>query len=332
MADLICWLRREPDDARVRALEEAVTLVMVPMLNPDGAQRFDRLNAQGIDLNRDARMWASPEMRALRDLFHETRPDWCLNLHNQNVRKRVGQSDRLTTIALLAEPVSPDGADTDVTLRAKRLGGLVARAARGIVGEHVARYPSEYSLTSMGEYTQRAGSSTLLIEGGFWPHDPEKQFLRGVAFATLVAALESMATGSWREVPLEAYEALEENDEEVFDLLVRGGMVVVGGLKPYRADLGVNFDSPLELQGGRIEDLGDLADASCRVEIDADGLFIHPGPDAISRDDGQAPRLIPGCAATFALREGPEPTSPLRYCVKQGVVSPVQRPSWARVR
>ena len=34
---------------------------MVPMLNPDGAERFQRRNAQGIDINRDALLLQSPE-------------------------------------------------------------------------------------------------------------------------------------------------------------------------------------------------------------------------------------------------------------------------------
>ncbi|MGE5125076.1 MAG: M14 family zinc carboxypeptidase, partial [Betaproteobacteria bacterium] len=33
---------------------ERLTLLIVPMLNPDGAERYQRRNAQGIDVNRDA--------------------------------------------------------------------------------------------------------------------------------------------------------------------------------------------------------------------------------------------------------------------------------------
>ena len=37
-----------------RAILEGLTLLMVPMLNPDGAERYARRNAQAIDINRDA--------------------------------------------------------------------------------------------------------------------------------------------------------------------------------------------------------------------------------------------------------------------------------------
>ena len=42
----------------------SLTLYVVPMLNPDGAERFQRRNAQGIDINRDALSLQTPEGQA----------------------------------------------------------------------------------------------------------------------------------------------------------------------------------------------------------------------------------------------------------------------------
>ena len=42
------------DDEPVKRILSALTLYVVPMLNPDGAERYQRRNAQNIDLNRDA--------------------------------------------------------------------------------------------------------------------------------------------------------------------------------------------------------------------------------------------------------------------------------------
>ena len=111
LADLFSYFAREPDDERVRLIAEGLTVVAVPMLNPDGAERFVRTNAQGMDINRDARAWATPELRALRDLHEQLRPDFVLNLHDQDVHKRVGKSDRMTALALLATPGNPEMED-----------------------------------------------------------------------------------------------------------------------------------------------------------------------------------------------------------------------------
>ena len=52
--DLFEYLyRHRAEDPAARILD-ALTLHAVPMLNPDGAEKFTRRNAQGIDVNRDA--------------------------------------------------------------------------------------------------------------------------------------------------------------------------------------------------------------------------------------------------------------------------------------
>jgi predicted deacylase len=53
------------------------TVHAIPMLNPDGAERARRVNAAGIDINRDALALVSPEARILREAQRQLRPD-CL--------------------------------------------------------------------------------------------------------------------------------------------------------------------------------------------------------------------------------------------------------------
>ena len=61
------------------------------MLNPDGAQRYTRRNAQGIDINRDALHLQTPEGRAPEGAAR-SRSSRCLgfNLHNQNGQTSAG--------------------------------------------------------------------------------------------------------------------------------------------------------------------------------------------------------------------------------------------------
>lgn len=60
LADLFGFLGDHPDHPLVRQLRANTTLHVFPIVNPDGAARFQRRNVQGIDLNRDARMLATP--------------------------------------------------------------------------------------------------------------------------------------------------------------------------------------------------------------------------------------------------------------------------------
>lgn len=322
LADLLCWVAREADDPRVARLRERVTLWAVPMLNPDGAQRFRRPNAQGIDINRDAFAWTSPELRALRGLYQRVAPGWAFNLHDQDVRTRVSQTEKLAAYALLACPSSEAGDDNDARVRAKRVAGAIRRAVEPLVRDRLTRYPDAFDGSTIGEWMQRSGAATVLLEAGFWPRDPERQYLRGVGFASLVAALEAIGDGTWREVALDAYEALPENGEDAVDLVVRGATIVVPGLEPYRADLGVKFQVPLDLEDGRVEEVGDLQEHAAREVLQADGLFLHPDPEALERVGGNPPTLAAGCPATFVLRRGPEASSPAVYRVERGIITP----------
>jgi hypothetical protein len=98
-------------------------------------------------------------------LYERFRPDFAFNLHDQNVRARVGSTDRLAAMALLACPFNEAGED-DVRLRRKRLGAVIRRAVQPLVGGHVTRYSDEYEPRGMGEYMQHAGTSMVLVEMG----------------------------------------------------------------------------------------------------------------------------------------------------------------------
>lgn len=58
-----------------------VTVYIVPMANPDGAEHFLRHNAHDVDLNRDWLKQSQPETRALAKAIHEIRPDFMTDQH-----------------------------------------------------------------------------------------------------------------------------------------------------------------------------------------------------------------------------------------------------------
>src|SRR5690606_38992762 len=62
-------------------LKNELTLLFIPMLNPDGAQSFKRRNAMEVDLNRDALRQTNPEARILKSVRDEYEPLFGFNLH-----------------------------------------------------------------------------------------------------------------------------------------------------------------------------------------------------------------------------------------------------------
>ncbi|MFT6735369.1 MAG: murein tripeptide amidase MpaA [Polaribacter sp.] len=68
------------------------------MLNPDGAELEPRVNAPGIDINRDAKALQSPEGRLLLSLAEQINPQFGFNLHSQNRYYAVGKTDKSAVI------------------------------------------------------------------------------------------------------------------------------------------------------------------------------------------------------------------------------------------
>jgi len=72
LLDVARYLATKTGDPVIRTIRDELTILMVPMLNPDGAERYQRRNAQEIAVNRDAlspgwrdRLGARPLLPAL---------------------------------------------------------------------------------------------------------------------------------------------------------------------------------------------------------------------------------------------------------------------------
>ena len=303
LADIFSFLARYPAHPLARSLPRRLRLHFVPMLNPDGAARFQRHNAAGIDVNRDARRLATPEGRALKAVRDRVRPDFGFNLHDQSIRFRVGDSDRMAAIALLAPAFNAGRAINERRATAMRVCGVVRQAIEPLVGGHVARYEDTFNPRAFGDLMGVWGASTILIESGGWPGDPEKQYLRKVNFVGILSALASIADGSHAEVDLALYDGLPPNGRLVSDLLLSGGTVIAPGLAPIVADVLIEYRDPLARSGATIVEVGDLAEREARETFAADGLFLiagkgHQGP-------GGRVRLRPGTPVDLVIARDP---------------------------
>lgn len=314
LVDLLAFLRDHPDDPRVERIETALALTVVPVLNPDGAARFRRQNAVGIDINRDARALATPEARILKQVRDEIDAVWGFNLHDQNVRTRLGSSGRDVLIALLAPPPGP-GETSPANQRARRMCSLLSVALEPVVGDQVARYDESFNPRAFGDLMAAWGTSTVLIESGGELADPHKARLRKANFAALLVALDAIADGSWEAWSQERYFALPLNAPWVHDVLVRNVRIQLPGAVPVTADLAIGFADTLAQSDGRIEEVGDLAEASALREIDADGLYFVPDP-AVLGSDGS---LRLGARASGVLSRDPEGLQVV-YRVADGIV------------
>jgi hypothetical protein len=317
LADIFRFLAEATDHPVRERLRERLTIVFVPMLNPDGAEIFERENAAGIDINRDARQLATPEGRTLKQLRDRFRPHFGFNLHDQGARTLAGPGGRQVAIALLAPPSSQDRRYDAVRSRARLVAATISQALAAEVPQRLARYDDTFNPRAFGDLMQQWGTSTVLIESGALPDDPEKQRLRMINVAALLTALDAIATGAYASANPAAYDSLPTNRGGASDVLVLGGELVLPGADALRADVAITFDEPVARTGARIRDVGDLREAVAIDTIDARGLFLHPRDTSLTRQDG-ATWLRPGAVALIDLRRGPDPMSDLVRTIGDG--------------
>jgi len=306
LADLFRFLGEHPDHPVVQRLRRHTSLHFLPVMNPDGAARFQRRNAQGVDINRDARALATPEARALHGLRERLQPDFGFNLHDQNVGTRAGDSDRGTAIALLA-PAYNEAREVDATrLRAIEVAVAIRAVLEPYIAGRIAKWDDTFNPRAFGDLTAAAGVSTILVESGGIEGDPQKQRLRKLNFLALAGALDAIATGAHAGLPRAAYETLPENGRTWPDLRIAGGTLVLPGRPHAKVDLLVDFEHKLLERGGTIADIGDLGDTRARRTIDARGLYIVPF-DPPGRDPGaDGNTFAPGIPAYFRLSRDPQ--------------------------
>lgn len=289
LADLLAWLDSDQDrDGEKTRLSRAVTLHIVPLLNPDGAARFQRRNAQGIDINRDAAALASPEARALKALRDRIQPAFGFNLHDQRPGYRAGDSNMATAIALLAPPMDASRQVNDVRARAIGVAAHISTILQPVLNRRLARWDDSFNPRAFGDLMQQWGTSTVLLEAGGIEGDVQKQQLRQYTWVAIVAGLQAIADGSYSQADPAHYHQLPENGVVWSDLLIQGATVHATGRAPLRTDVQVNFRHALSFEQGRISDIGDLAAQPVRHRINADGRHLHAIGEAQLRPDAPA--------------------------------------------
>ena len=282
LLDMLNFFALSGDHPARKAITEQLTVVMIPMLNPDGAERFQRRSSQLIDINRDALQLRSPEARVLKETRDRLSPQFGFNLHDQSPRYSVGSSKKVAAIGLLAPALDEEKTDPPVRQRAKHVAASLAEILARFIPGHVARYDDTFEPRAFGDNIQKWGTSTVLIESGGWPGDPEKMYLRKLNAVALLSVLVEIANGHYERSNIASYEDLPFNAERFYDVIVRGASIRTNGIvPPIVADVGINFESgprsakvSPDSTYARIVDVGDLHTFGSFEDIDGTGIEL----------------------------------------------------------
>jgi hypothetical protein len=277
IVDILRFALLHRADADVQKLLASVSMFFLPMLNPDGAARFQRRTAQGIDMNRDARALQTPEARILRETQAALKPAFGFNLHDQEL-STVAQSTTLSSVALLAPAYDAAKSDNDVRLRAKRVASVFAAMLAERIPGGVARYDDSFEPRAFGDNMQLWGTSTVLVESGHAFNDPQKDSIRKLNALGILHSCDAIATGAYRSAEIARYDGLPFNGKRAYDIVIRNVRVDHGNGRVTPADLGISYqvDTHSE-ETAKLVDLGDLGPFVGMREIDGKETRVPGG-------------------------------------------------------
>lgn len=259
LCDLLDFLIQDEQKEFLRSIEENLSLAIIPMLNPDGSERFTRRNAQGIDLNRDCIDQASPEMQAYFKFLKEFDPHWGLNLHDQRSIFSAGKSGHTATLSFLAPSGNVERSITNERKQSMDMIGRVFSNLKNDLEGHFGRYTDEFYPLALGDNLMQMKVPNILLEAGAYRQDPNRSIARTlISKFFVVFFLGLMEKGADKHDYSDRYWDIPENRQLLRDIIIR------------RADLGgVKVDISLQLkeevregvffQYYIVDDLGDLS-------------------------------------------------------------------------
>jgi hypothetical protein len=279
--DLFEYIRSHRDDEAVRGILANLTLHVVPMVNPDGAERFQRRNAQSIDVNRDALRLQTPEGQVLKAVRDRFQPRVGFNLHNQGWRTSVGEPPKPASISLLSVAYDEKRSENSGRVLTKKICAVIRESLEPFASGQIGRYDDAFEVRAFGDNVTLWGTPVVLIETGPWPSENPDPPLVRLNFIALVSALDALATGRVNRADTKKYETLPMNESRMFHVAIRNATVINGaGVKPFTADIGIVATRRVRIADGRrevvlttgIDDMGDLRTSGALREIDASAL------------------------------------------------------------
>ncbi len=280
LADIFLFLTQKGDefDSFREKLHQNISFFVIPRLNADGAARWTRETAVGIDMNRDAQRLLSPEAKILSDWADSIQPSFAFNLHDQNRLYSVGSTPHQTHIALLATTGDEHGTWTPSRIRAGKLANRMYKHIEGELANKIAKWSDEYNARAFGDTFQSRGYGLLLLESGGAGWDLEKHSLRKINACLLIDALYSIATDSWKTESMDLYQQLQTNERAIVDIKLKNAPLNKD--KTIRADIAINLKESIDLQGEIsyawiIEDIGDMSIYHGLTEIDASSFELE---------------------------------------------------------
>lgn len=208
-------------DSNLDYILQACTIYIIPILNPDGAFAYTRVNANQIDLNRDAQNLTQPESKVLRTAFNQFNPHFCYNLHGQRTIFSAGKTNNTATVSFLSPAQDEDCTVTPTRKIAMEIIGVMNAKLQQEIPNQIGVYDDSFNLNCVGDTFQSENVPTILFEAGHFPEDYGREKTRAYIYMSLLESLDYIAKTDVNGSLYKPYFHIPENEKCFFDIIIR---------------------------------------------------------------------------------------------------------------
>ncbi|ESU18871.1 hypothetical protein FCR2A7T_22760 [Flavobacterium cauense R2A-7] len=219
------------DNETAIGFKKTFTFLCIPILNPDGAEAYTRINANEIDLNRDSVDLSQPESQLLRSTFEEFKPDFCFNLHDQRSIFAAGNTKNPATVSFLAPSYNEARAVNDVRQSAINVIASMNEVLQKYIPNQIGRFDDSFNLNCIGDMFQSLGVPTILFEAGHYPNDYEREVTRKMIFISYLAALISISKNDILINKTTDYFNIPQNKSIFYDFIYKNVKIILDGFE-----------------------------------------------------------------------------------------------------
>ena len=208
-------------DSNLNSILETCTLYIIPILNPDGAAAYTRVNANKVDLNRDAQDLSQPESKVLRAVFNDFKPHFCYNLHGQRTIFSAGKTNKSATVSFLAPAQDKACTITPNRKIAMEVICVMNAALQKEIPNQVGVYDDAFNLNCVGDTFQSENVPTILFEAGHFHEDYAREKTREYIYISMLESLNYIANKNVNGNLYKSYFDIPENEKCFFDVIIR---------------------------------------------------------------------------------------------------------------
>jgi hypothetical protein len=216
--DLLNYLQHDTESGL--EIANHCTLKIIPILNPDGARDYTRVNANEIDLNRDAQDLTQPESRILKNEYDSFHPDFCFNLHDQRTIFNVGKTNKPATVSFLAPAFDVERNNSPSRKLSMQLIAAMNSKLQELIPNQVGRYDDGFNANCVGDAFQMRETPTILFEAGHYYEDYEREKTREFIFHALLNGIKTIVLNQIEDFAIEQYLAIPENGKQFVDISI----------------------------------------------------------------------------------------------------------------